>query len=966
MTRFSKAFVTCLIASVVTCSATAQQFQRAIGTQQEERAEWIAPTSDGGTIICGYHNGSIGNAYVVKLDATGATQWDTLLIASGLDIPNRVLETSDGGYALAGETSSGPAGFGISLIRLDSAGNYLWSRCFDATAFAGGSFGNTGFEETADRGFILCGRKQQTPLASQAGVLIKTDMNGNLMWQKFYADTRFGQTAFSSFSDVHETEKLGYIVTGYTSDSVVGRRDTILMETDSAGNVIWFKTYGHQDATEGGFNCEIAQNGEYLVSGFTKDIGEGGGTFLFRTDPVGNLLLYRTYRFFNGGHCMYETSAGNVVISGNANDFATINDASLLNVDGGGNFNWCMAYGDNGFGQEFGEAFALMPAGGFQLAAWTDVFGSGNFDIYTVRTDAAGISTCNERAFQPIVGKDEPPVEDVEIETLDVPEAEFYQMDSVNPGFNNIDLCEDEGGCVPPPEGMVAWYPLDDGEPLPLIHELVFNNQGAPFNGTFPGGGVVNSAGVFDGVDDYYEAPSAPQINFGTGDFSMDAWVRTTNEGGVRIILDKRVEAGSVTGYSFFTASGNLAFQLADGAGFTNFVSGTFVADGQWHLVAVTVDRDGLGIFYVDGAPVDTFNPTGRSGSVSNTGVLRLGARSSSNTGNWQGRIDEVELFNRVLEEDEILGIYNAGPDGKCRDTCHTKWDVPFCLGQSSVITTATICNNGTTPAMYSLSLSGLSATDCGNINGPTSFTILDPVPVTVNPGDCATVNIRIDRPADMTSLYRVGCFEAAWTNLSTGFTTRCTGSVIDRRDICAVFVPATNDPVSVFVGQPTVLPIEFTDLVGNGGEFEVQIVTMRSDMNPNAPRVISLDGLPPGEPVVRTVKLPPGGTAELEVEARMLDHEPFVFYDIILMVAGDDGTFYPSDSVALRSLPGTAGCDNMLGDVNGDGAVNLLDVGPFIDALSAGNYVCEADVNQDGSLNLLDVDPFIVLLNGG
>ena len=50
------------------------------------------------------------------------------------------------------------------------------------------------------------------------------------------------------------------------------------------------------------------------------------------------------------------------------------------------------------------------------------------------------------------------------------------------------------------------------------------------------------------------------------------------------------------------------------------------------------------------------------------------------------------------------------------------------------------------------------------------------------------------------------------------------------------------------------------------------------------------------------------------------------------------------------------------LGDVNRDGSVNLLDVAPFIDLVSFGEFQAEADINGDGSVNLLDVDPFIAL----
>ena len=61
--------------------------------------------------------------------------------------------------------------------------------------------------------------------------------------------------------------------------------------------------------------------------------------------------------------------------------------------------------------------------------------------------------------------------------------------------------------------------------------------------------------------------------------------------------------------------------------------------------------------------------------------------------------------------------------------------------------------------------------------------------------------------------------------------------------------------------------------------------------------------------------------------------------------------------SVCLRSQV-------VLGDVNGDGLVNLLDVTPFIDAISSGQYMSEADTNCDGLVNLLDVETFIDLIS--
>ena len=56
---------------------------------------------------------------------------------------------------------------------------------------------------------------------------------------------------------------------------------------------------------------------------------------------------------------------------------------------------------------------------------------------------------------------------------------------------------------------------------------------------------------------------------------------------------------------------------------------------------------------------------------------------------------------------------------------------------------------------------------------------------------------------------------------------------------------------------------------------------------------------------------------------------------------------------------------DALLGDVNRDGVVNLLDIEPFIDLLSGGGYQIEADINQDGVVNLIDIEPFVDLLSG-
>ncbi|MEM9413229.1 MAG: hypothetical protein AAGA30_19120, partial [Planctomycetota bacterium] len=57
--------------------------------------------------------------------------------------------------------------------------------------------------------------------------------------------------------------------------------------------------------------------------------------------------------------------------------------------------------------------------------------------------------------------------------------------------------------------------------------------------------------------------------------------------------------------------------------------------------------------------------------------------------------------------------------------------------------------------------------------------------------------------------------------------------------------------------------------------------------------------------------------------------------------------------------------CVVLLGDVNLDGIIDLLDVSPFVHLLTNGDFQAEADINQDNFVDLLDVAPFVNLLSG-
>jgi len=119
-----------LLAAVL--PAHGQTFQRVFGSELEERSEWVAQTSDGGYIICGF---AIDDSLVIRLDATGAFLWASILEGVGFNIANRVEQTSDGGFILAGESSTSPPGMGITLAKLDAGGALLWANSYPGMSF---------------------------------------------------------------------------------------------------------------------------------------------------------------------------------------------------------------------------------------------------------------------------------------------------------------------------------------------------------------------------------------------------------------------------------------------------------------------------------------------------------------------------------------------------------------------------------------------------------------------------------------------------------------------------------------------------------------------------------------------------------------------------------------------------------------------------------------------------------------
>ncbi|MGE0481371.1 MAG: LamG domain-containing protein [Phycisphaerae bacterium] len=978
-----------LAAALMLAAAPARaQWEAVYGVPDDDRSEWVIETSGGGFVHVGgrVDASGVSSAYVIRTNSAGSILWERLVGATG-EWGHRVVQTQDGGFVVAGSTFfTGVNQYSILLFKLDGTGNLLWAYAYRGFPSDVGGLG-VGLTESRTGDLIVCARWQlfTTGFAQQAMVLFRTTPNGILQWHRSYRDLRYGANTFASLADVHEladgTNRI--VASGYTMNNFPGDREATLCFFSSAGAPLAAVAYNHLNHADWTSALEPAANGDFLLAGYTKSIGEGGGTWLMRTNPVGAPLWYHTFRLFQTSTSMEELPNSDIILAGTT-FFQPDDGPALLSTNAGGFYLWSKKYGGAST-QEYGECVAPTSDGGFMLNAWTNSYGAGSFDLYAIKTNGVGENGC-EQQFAPEFNIEQIPHENFQMEF--VPNSEFQDLPLPvrDPLSETRFPCR--RGCVEPPERMVAWYPLD--EPMgPIANDIAFNNDGRHISNPTPAPGVVDGGLCFNGQSSYVEAPDAAQINFGISDFSIDAWIRTTDTNGVRIIVDKRTMDGTGTaGYSFYTSNGLLGFQLADGTGSnvcstaatascTNYISTAFVADGAWHHVAVTVDRSSTtgGVFYVDGFPLAaTFDPTFRPGSVNNTGVLRIGSRSFAVSGVWNGCIDEVEIFRRALTPGEVLDIFNAGALGKCKDKCHVPWDSPFCRNATSIVVKVTICNCGPTPQTYNLALVGLPANPPGcTIAGPTVFTILDPVPVTIPPRTCQDIRVRIQRPAGMTAAWQIACFDAIITNLTSGRVMTCHGSVQDRRDWCV-------SPVIGTIGVATLLPNVARDIdvsVTNNTAsptLSYRLNPVRSDMA-MGPIPIGINGLPPGVPWEEQIAIAPGATEIIPVRVMAEWHEPFEFFDVVVQTdENGDGEPEALLSIGLKTVPDGCPGQSLAADMNCDCVINNFDIDPFVFALidPAGYQnanpncpVTNADCNGDGAVDNFDIDAFVQILIG-
>lgn len=365
-------------------------WSRAFGGPSSEGGRAIAPTSDGGYVVAGYttsYGAGQSDVYLLKLDEQGQALWAQTLGGPGWEYGYAVVEADDGGYVVTGYTTSSGAGSrDLYLVKTDAQGSEIWSRAF------GGPGVDVGYAlvATSDGGCLVAGYTQSFGAGETDVYLLKTDAQGNELWSR-----AIGGPGPDTGRGVIETGDGGYAIVGATGSYGSGNRDVYLVRTDAGGNTLWEKTYGH-GATHYDWGSGIHQAGDggFVLVGHTDAASSGatqGGelmdVYLIRTDALGEEIWSTSLgkgRFYDFGYAVLEADSGDLVVAGaTKSSLSGKNDLYLARVDADGEQIWERTYG--GAGSDGGSALVEAARGELLVVGHTEACGAGRYDLYVLR-----------------------------------------------------------------------------------------------------------------------------------------------------------------------------------------------------------------------------------------------------------------------------------------------------------------------------------------------------------------------------------------------------------------------------------------------------------------------------------------------------------------------------------------------------------------------------------------------------
>lgn len=416
--RVGRRFV-CVLALATVCMAPRAvcQFKHAYGGAApfDEFATALVQAADGGYLVAGYQSvgPSIPYAYLVRTDPSGNRLWDHryYIGSSASMMPNDAIQCANEEFVVVGSSHIG----NIMLMRIDAAGDILWQRDLGTPGLG---YTASAVIETASGDLVVCGYDYDPILNRNAGILMRLDPDGRLIWVQRY-DLGPNTTESLLLFDVIEARSVGagdLVATGSLWANAAAF-DMIVLRVDGAtGNIgappQGFAAFDGYKANDYGFSLiELsggASPGDVVVAGSADRTAPNGRELLVVQTPpdpcdaagIRSALLVAAGSWATG-YALTEIAdpalgtPGDVAVYGHAGGGAFLQQftvGALAPVGAFNVYNAMLLAGRN----RFVEANAASGASGFVMAGTGSglVVGAPSFDMCLLKTDAAG-SVCN-------------------------------------------------------------------------------------------------------------------------------------------------------------------------------------------------------------------------------------------------------------------------------------------------------------------------------------------------------------------------------------------------------------------------------------------------------------------------------------------------------------------------------------------------------------------------------------------
>lgn len=210
-------------------------------------------------------------------------------------------------------------------------------------------------------------------------------------------------------------------------------------------------------------------------------------------------------------------------------------------------------------------------------------------------------------------------------------------------------------------DGLLAYYTADN-----TPNDALGSYNGTLVNGATYGTGIVNQGFSLEGVNDYVSMGNVLDFD-GSTPFSISLWSYPTSLNSYRVMISKIARSPKFEGWTLQTNGNKIRLFISSDYTTNNYIDITSITSltlNSWQHIVLTYDgnKNTSGInMYLNSTNISfTTALNALTGSVSNSDILNIGSNTGSSSF-YNGVIDEVSIFSKVLSPTEVTELYNGG-----------------------------------------------------------------------------------------------------------------------------------------------------------------------------------------------------------------------------------------------------------------------------------------------------------------